>query len=115
MEMAVMRTTAMKKNRVDFIVRFVCSVRSVLLKDSVLPIFLTIGLIAIVLITPLYLVHFASRFAPRALASMSSSNYEIQFGNVNMTSGSKSGGPYKVTDTVGQTAPGKYGTTGYIV
>ncbi|HAV15642.1 MAG TPA: hypothetical protein DCX25_04925 [Candidatus Pacebacteria bacterium] len=52
---------------------------------------------------------------PKAHGFMSSADYMIQFGNINMTSGTKTGGPYKITDTVGQTAPGRYGTTGYLV
>jgi hypothetical protein len=46
---------------------------------------------------------------------MRSTNYIIDFGNFNMTSGSKSSTSYKVTDTVGQTAPGEYLSTGYKV
>lgn len=45
--------------------------------------------------------------------NMRSDSYIIQFGNLNMTAGEKSGGGYKVTDTVGQTAPGEYTSTGY--
>ncbi|MBI5151092.1 MAG: hypothetical protein HZA34_00800 [Candidatus Pacebacteria bacterium] len=54
-------------------------------------------------------------FLPKASANMSSNSFIIQFNNLNMTSGSKTSSSYKVTDTVGQNAPGKYGTTGYIV
>jgi len=53
---------------------------------------------------------------PLVSANMSSDSYEIQYGNVNMTSGEKSKeGAYKVTDTVGQTAPGEYSKNGYVV
>ncbi len=47
--------------------------------------------------------------------NMRSDSYIIQFGNFNMTSGEKSSAGYKVTDTVGQTAPGEYASTGYRV
>lgn len=46
---------------------------------------------------------------------LKSNSYEIQLGNFNMTSGEKSGGGYKVTDTVGQTAAGEFNSTGYNV
>jgi hypothetical protein len=49
------------------------------------------------------------------LEPMKSASYVIDFGNFNMTSGTKTGGGYKVTDTVGQTAPGYYSGTGYKV
>ncbi len=49
--------------------------------------------------------------------NMRSDSYIIQFGNFNTTSGTKSGGGYTVTDTVGQNAPGQFGLnpTGYRV
>lgn len=50
-----------------------------------------------------------------AVDNMRSDSYIIQFGNFNMTSGEKSSSAYKVTDTVGQTAPGEYTSTGYKV
>lgn len=55
--------------------------------------------------------------APAVLSAenMRSDSYIIQFGNFNMTSGEKSSSSYKVTDTVGQTAPGEYAGTGYKV
>ncbi len=40
--------------------------------------------------------------------NMSSSSYYLQFGTLNMTSGTKTSGSYKATDTVGQTGPGLY-------
>jgi len=46
---------------------------------------------------------------------LKSNSYEIQLGNFNMTSGEKSGGGYKVTDTVGQTAAGEFNSSGYNV
>ncbi len=53
--------------------------------------------------------------APKVQANLSSNSYIIQYNNLNMTSGKKTSGSYTVTDTIGQTASGKYGTTGYIV
>ena len=46
---------------------------------------------------------------------LSSDNYRIQLPNINMTSGRKTSPGYTLTDTVGQTAPGEYQSTGYIV
>jgi len=48
-------------------------------------------------------------------ANMSSDSYELQWTNLNMTSGNKSSTNYKVLDTLGQLAPGRYSSTGYIV
>ena len=42
-----------------------------------------------------------------------STNYHIDFGNFNMTSGRKTSANYTLTDTVGQNAPGQYDNTGY--
>ncbi len=47
--------------------------------------------------------------------NMRSDSYVIQFGNFNITAGEKSSAGYKVTDTVGQNAPGEYAGTGYKV
>lgn len=41
-----------------------------------------------------------------------SDSYIIQFGNFNITSGEKTSTTYRVTDTVGQIAPGPYGAPG---
>lgn len=46
---------------------------------------------------------------------MTSPAYRLIFGNFNMTSGRKSGATFSLTDTVGQTAPGQFGSTGSIV
>jgi hypothetical protein len=43
----------------------------------------------------------------------SSSSYIIDWGNFNMTSGSKNSANYSLTDTVGQNAPGAYTSAGY--
>jgi hypothetical protein len=47
--------------------------------------------------------------------NMSSSSYQLYFGNFNMTSGTKTSTSYGLTDTVGQTAPGQFGQAGYVV
>jgi len=44
--------------------------------------------------------------------SMLSPSYEIQMGNFNMTSGEKASNTYNVTDTVGQTGAGLFGSLG---
>lgn len=47
--------------------------------------------------------------------SFASPNYNIQFGNFNMTSGKKTSSSFTLTDTVGQNAPGRYSSNGYTV
>lgn len=44
-----------------------------------------------------------------------SPSYHIDFGNFNMTSGSKRSTNYKLTDTVGQNAPGQFNSNGYVL
>ncbi|MEK7458480.1 MAG: hypothetical protein AAB612_03305 [Patescibacteria group bacterium] len=66
--------------------------------------------IVLVIFTASLLAH-----APKVQANLSSNSYIIQYNNLNMTSGKKTSGSYTLTDTNGQTASGKYGTTGYIV
>jgi len=44
--------------------------------------------------------------------NLTSDSWIIQFGNFNVTSGEKSSASYNVTDTVGQTASGPYGSYG---
>ena len=51
----------------------------------------------------------------KAVEPMESATYQIQLGNFNMTSGEKSGGGFKVTDTVGQTAAGDFRSDGYTI
>lgn len=52
-------------------------------------------------------------FAGKVFAeNMYSDSWTIQFGNFNVTSGEKSSASYNVTDTVGQTASGPYGSYG---
>lgn len=47
--------------------------------------------------------------------SFASPSFRIDFGNFNMTSGSKTSNNYRLTDTVGQNAPGQYDSAGYVV
>lgn len=47
--------------------------------------------------------------------TMSNSNWIIDFGNLNMTSGKKSNSNYSITDTVGQIAPGLYSGSSFKV
>lgn len=51
----------------------------------------------------------------RAVSSMESDSYKLKFPNLNMTSGSKSSESYNILDTVGQTAPGEYKSSGFYV
>jgi hypothetical protein len=51
----------------------------------------------------------------RAVDFMRSDSYVIQLGNFNITSGTKTGGGYTVTDTLGQLAAGEFTGTGYRV
>lgn len=44
-----------------------------------------------------------------------SESYHIDFGNFNMTGGKKTSTNYKLTDSVGQNAPGQYNNSGYTV
>ncbi len=56
--------------------------------------------------------------SPALAERMESSSYVIQFGNFNMGSGSQSSASYKLTETLGQIAPGpygQYGSSGYFV
>lgn len=49
------------------------------------------------------------------VARMESNSYKLKFPNLNMTSGSKSSDKYNILDTVGQTAPGEYASSGFYV
>lgn len=44
-----------------------------------------------------------------------SDSFQIDWGNFNMTSGNKTSTNYRLSDTVGQNAPGQYDRTGYIL
>ena len=67
---------------------------------------LVIGLIGLIglMTTPVF-----------AVARMESDSYKLKFPNLNMTSGSKSSANYNILDTVGQTAPGEYASSGFYV
>ena len=58
------------------------------------------------------LLFLASPF-PIIAQHFSSSSYNIDWGNFNITSGSKTSANYSLTDTVGQNAPGPYTSNGY--
>lgn len=63
-----------------------------------------------VLFSGIILFHFATK---QILAqNLTSDSWVIQFGNFNVTSGEKSSASYNVTDTVGQTGSGPYGSYG---
>lgn len=53
--------------------------------------------------------------SPALAQHFESGSYVIDWGNFNMTSGSKTSSNYRLTDTVGQNAPGQYDSNGYIV
>lgn len=65
----------------------------------------------IVLITLIILIP----FTPALAVNMSSDAYKLQFTNLNMTSGSKSSENFQILDTLGQTAPGEYASSGFYV
>lgn len=75
-----------------------------MIKTIIILIFITI--ITVILITPASVM---------AVARMESGSYKLQFPNLNMTSGSKSSDNYNILDTVGQTAPGEYASSGFYV
>lgn len=50
-----------------------------------------------------------------AIDRMESDSYRLKFTNLNMTSGSKESDNFKILDTLGQTAPGEYSSSGYYV
>ncbi len=50
-----------------------------------------------------------------AAQDMSSQNYRLEGGNFNMTSGNKSSQNFKLSDVVGQTSAGVFGSKGYII
>ena len=68
------------------------------------------------LISSFFILFFIFSFPKKINAqSFNSPNYNIQFGNFNMTSGKKTSSSFTLTDTVGQNAPGKYTSSGYAV
>lgn len=61
------------------------------------------------IIFPSLFLLFLGIFKTQILAeNFSSTNYQIQFGNLNMTGGNKTSPSFRLTDTVGQNAPGEY-------
>ena len=52
---------------------------------------------------------------PALAQHFSSNNYNIDWGNFNISSGDKSSGNYRLSDTVGQIAPGTYQKTGVLL
>jgi hypothetical protein len=69
----------------------------------------------IILTAILFLSAYLTPSLTEAVASMESGSYKIRWPNLNMTSGSKSSANYNIMDTIGQTAPGEYDSTGYKV
>lgn len=74
--------------------------------DPANKIIMVLTIITVILITPT---------SAGAVASMESDSYKLKFPNLNMTSGSKSSDNYNILDTVGQTAPGEYASSGFYV
>lgn len=52
---------------------------------------------------------------PIGAQSFDSTSFHIDWGNFNMTAGSKTSPSFDLTDTVGQNSPGKYDSTNYVV
>lgn len=67
----------------------------------------------LILIVYLLIVAFQSNSA--YADNLASPDFKIQMGTINITGGEKSGGGYKLSDTVGQTAQGQFDSTGYRV
>lgn len=74
-------------------------------KTKTITILIFITIITVILIPP----------TAWAVARMESDSYKLKFPNLNMTSGSKSSDNYNILDTVGQTAPGEYASSGFYV
>jgi hypothetical protein len=60
----------------------------------------------------LLVVGFFAAASPTLADRLESDSFIIQFGNFNITSGEKSSASYNLTDTVGQTAAGPFGSYG---
>lgn len=58
-----------------------------------------------------YLNLFLHLLVPLFAQNYSSSNFKIDFGNINLTSGSKTSPSFNLTDTVGQNAPGQFNSS----
>lgn len=63
----------------------------------------------------LLFVFYIFNFSWVSAQEMSSPNFKIQGGNFNITSGEKSSGKYKLTDTVGQTIANQFASKGYVI
>lgn len=64
----------------------------------------------------LFFLLFLFLFSPKCFAqTFTSTSFHIDWGNFNMTSGKKNSTTYQLTDTVGQNAPGRFDSEGYIV
>lgn len=86
--------------------------------SSSFPPFLKGGIKKGVLILSLVICYleFPKFFNSKILAQhFESDSFVIDWGNFNMTSGSKNSTTYKLTDTVGQIAPGQYSKNGYVI
>jgi hypothetical protein len=68
-------------------------------------------LIIFLLISTIYHIRSNISFAQ----TFDSTHFHIDFGNFNMTSGKKTSSSYRLTDTVGQNAPGQFNNSGYVV
>ncbi len=66
-------------------------------------------LIFFIAATPLFLLFTQLVFSQ----TFTSPSYQIDWGNFNITSGSKSSSNYNLTDTIGQNAPGQFDNNGY--
>lgn len=71
-------------------------------------------LISSIVIVISVVLYFFSAY-PTESVNMQSPQYQIQGGNVNVTSGSSHSGSYQLTDTVGQLAAGEFASQGYLV
>ena len=67
----------------------------------------------ILIVLFLYFINF--KLSTCRAQSFDSASYHIDWGHFNMTSGHKQSTNYHLTDTVGQNAPGRYTSDGYIV
>ena len=73
----------------------------------------TITIVTVIMI--ITVINFIAPASAGAVERMESNSYKIRFPNLNMTSGSKSSSNYNILDTLGQTAPGEYDSTGFKV
>lgn len=70
---------------------------------------------SVTLLLIITLIAFITPSVVKGVARMESDSYKLKFPNLNMTSGSKSSDNYNILDTVGQTAPGEYASSGFYV